>query len=314
MMTQFKETLLILSKMYKPAIFPGRSVLLGRYSTSAIQNANNESQYNIVEPNKKAKTGILMLNMGGPKNANEVQDFLTRLFLDRDIIKLPVQKHLGPLIAKRRTPAVIKKYNEIGGGSPISQWTQKQGDLMCQKLDARSPETGPHKAYIGFRYAHPLTEDTLEQMEKDGVERVVAFSQYPQYRYLIFILILPLHGFYFSTACVIFIAIHLLIFYALYSCTTSGSSMTAIYQHYSHRSTQSNMKWSVIDRWPTNKNLVETFAQNIQNVLETFEESKRKDVVLLFSAHSIPQYVMDRRDPYPAEVGATVSNVMDELV
>ena len=89
--------------------------------------------------------------------------------------------------------------------------------------------------------------------------------------------------------------------------------MTAIYQHYSHRSIQSNMKWSVIDRWPTNKNLVKTFAQNIQNVLETFEESKRKGVVLLFSAHSVPQYVMNRGDPYPAEVGATVTNVMEEL-
>ena len=39
----------------------------------------------------KAKTGILMLNMGGPQTTGEVKDFLTRLFLDRDIIKLPFQ-------------------------------------------------------------------------------------------------------------------------------------------------------------------------------------------------------------------------------
>ena len=89
--------------------------------------------------------------------------------------------------------------------------------------------------------------------------------------------------------------------------------MTAIYQHYSQSSSQRNLKWSVVDRWPTNKNLIKPFAQNIQNVLETFEESKRKDVVLLFSAHGIPQYVMNRGDPYPAEVGATVLTVMEEL-
>ena len=29
----------------------------------------------------------------------------------------------------------------------------------------------------------PLTETALEEMERDGVEHVVAFSQYPQYRY-----------------------------------------------------------------------------------------------------------------------------------
>ena len=45
------------------------------------------------------------------------------------------------------------------------------------------------------RYANPLTEAALQQLEEDGVRHVVAFSQYPQY-----------------------------------SCTTSGSSMHAIYR------------------------------------------------------------------------------------
>ena len=57
-----------------------------------------------------------------------------------------------------------------------------QGNLMCQILDKISPETAPHKSYVGFRYANPLTEETLELMENDGVENAVAFSQYPQYR------------------------------------------------------------------------------------------------------------------------------------
>lgn len=39
----------------------------------------------------------------------------------------------------------------------------------------------PHKFYIGFRYVHPLTEEAIEEMERDGVERAVAFTQYPQY-------------------------------------------------------------------------------------------------------------------------------------
>jgi len=226
----------------------------------------------------KVKTGILMLNMGGPRNSGEVQQFLTNLFEDRDIIKLPFQSILGPLIAKRRTPSIIEKYNEIGGGSPIFDWTTKQGNLMCQILDKISPETAPHKSYVGFRYANPLTEETLEIMENDGVENAVAFSQYPQY-----------------------------------SCTTSGSSMTAIHKHYASRSSPSKMKWSVIDRWSTHPPLIKTFAENIRKELETFEPAVRKNVVILFSAHSVPQYVMNRGDPYPAEVGATCQLVMQEL-
>jgi protoheme ferro-lyase len=43
-----------------------------------------------------------------------VEPFLRNLFADRDIIKLPLQHRLGPLIAKRRTPSIIEKYNQIG--------------------------------------------------------------------------------------------------------------------------------------------------------------------------------------------------------
>ncbi|CAM1154440.1 Uncharacterised protein g11230 [Pycnogonum litorale] len=41
---------------------------------------------------RKPKTGILMLNMGGPKTLDDVHDFLLRLFLDKDIINIPVQR------------------------------------------------------------------------------------------------------------------------------------------------------------------------------------------------------------------------------
>ena len=183
-MAVVSEKLLMSSRLFEKSNFLGARVLFSqcvttsKYSTTQVQEAKKND--------RKAKTGILMLNMGGPRNADEVQDFLTRLFLDRDIIKLGpsdwTQNLLGNWIAKRRTPSIIEKYNEIGGGSPIRKWTQTQGDMMCDLLDTKSPETGPHKAYVGFRYAHPLTEDALEEMEKDGIERVVAFSQYPQYR------------------------------------------------------------------------------------------------------------------------------------
>lgn len=48
-------------------------------------------------------------------------------------------------------------------------------------IDSVSLSSAPHKFYIGFRYVNPLTEEAIEEMEKDGVERAVAFTQYPQY-------------------------------------------------------------------------------------------------------------------------------------
>lgn len=226
----------------------------------------------------RPKTAILMLNMGGPQNTSQVHDYLLRIMTDRDMIQLPVQSKLGPWIAQRRTAEVQKKYEEIGGGSPILKWTELQGDLLCQNLDKVSPETAPHKHYIGFRYVDPLTEDTLAQIERDRPERVIIFSQYPQY-----------------------------------SCATSGSSFNSIYTHYMKHSPPKDIKWSVIDRWPTHPLLVKTFAERIREQLVTFPKDKQDDVVLLFSAHSLPLKAVRRGDSYPSEVGATVHMVMQEL-
>lgn len=59
-----------------------------RTSTRDSQLAEAAGQKEAVRP----KTALLMLNMGGPRNLDEVHDFLLELFKDRDIIQLPFQR------------------------------------------------------------------------------------------------------------------------------------------------------------------------------------------------------------------------------
>ncbi|XKL59499.1 hypothetical protein PGB90_000515 [Kerria lacca] len=228
--------------------------------------------------NKSVKTGIVMLNMGGPQNNDQVQDYLYRIMTDTDMIQLPLQKFLGPFIAKKRTPAVQKKYNEIGGSSPILKWTNIQGELLCKKLDDICPKSAPHKHYVAFRYVSPFTEDTLQQIENDKVERIILFSQYPQY-----------------------------------SCATSGSSFNTIYSYYKRKPFPQSIKWSIIDRWGTHPLLVKTFAEKIVDELNQFPETIRSKVVIIFSAHSLPIEAVNRGDSYPSEVAATTEAVMAKL-
>ena len=54
------------------------------------------------------------------------------------------------------------------------------------------------------------------------------------------------------------------------------------------------IKWSFIDRWPTHGGLVDAVVENIQACLETYPANERDDVVLLFSAHSLPMSVVNR--------------------
>lgn len=236
---------------------------------------------------------MVFMNMGGPSTTDEVEAFLSRLFADGDLIPLGrLQPYLGPLISKRRTPKIQKQYAEIGGGSPIRKWSEYQCTEMCKLLDKINPESAPHKPYVAFRYADPLTEEMYTKLLDDGFGRgrggrAVAFTQYPQY-----------------------------------SCSTTGSSLNELWKWRNRLEGKrangdvdptGTVQWSVIDRWPTHPGLVEAFAKNIEAQLATYPEEKRSSAVLLFSAHSLPMSVVNRGDPYPAEVAATVHAVMQRL-
>jgi len=84
----------------------------------------------------------VLLNLGGPRDLAEVGPFLHRLFSDRDLIRIPFQKHAAKFLSKRRTPSIQKQYAEIGGGSPILKWTETQGQQLIEHLDKASPQTG----------------------------------------------------------------------------------------------------------------------------------------------------------------------------
>lgn len=226
----------------------------------------------------KPKTAIVMMNLGGPATQQDVNPFLTRLFSDREIIPLPLQKYLGPAIANFRTSSVKKLYAEIGGGSPIRKWTQLQGERMAKRLDEINPEHAPHKSYIAFRYAEPLTDECLEEMHHDGVSRAVAFTQYPQW-----------------------------------SCTTTGGSLNELWRGLKRMDMEERYKWSIIDRWHVHNGFVKAVGERVQEGINLFPEEDRKDVVILFSAHSLPMKIVRRGDAYPQEVGATVEKVMEYL-
>lgn len=80
--------------------------------------------------------------MGDSHHTEDVAAYLERLFTDEDIMSLPFQSFLGPLIAKRRAPRLMQKYKEMAPGKGLLEWTEMQGALLTNTLDKMSPETG----------------------------------------------------------------------------------------------------------------------------------------------------------------------------
>jgi ferrochelatase len=69
----------------------------------------------------------------------------------------------------------------------------------------------------------------------------------------------------------------------------------------------------VIDRWPVHAGFLDTMADSTRTALEQIPKDERDDAVILFSAHSLPLSVINRGDPYPQEIGASVEGVMQRL-
>src|SRR5580765_4278426 len=127
------------------------------------------------------KIGVVLLNLGGPDSLDAVEPFLFNLFSDPDIIDFPgsflFRKRLAKLISTRRAPMVKGQYEKIGGKSPLKEYTLKQATLLEKRLN----EKFPAKVYAAMRYWHPSTEETLDEIEKEGIKKVILLPLYPQY-------------------------------------------------------------------------------------------------------------------------------------
>src|SRR5713101_5853056 len=86
----------------------------------------------------QSKLGVVLFQLGGPDSPESIEPFLYNLFCDPDIIDFPFAKiarqPLAKLIPTRRARHVAHHYKEIGGKSPILEFTQHQAGALEAEL------------------------------------------------------------------------------------------------------------------------------------------------------------------------------------
>src|SRR3970282_863549 len=68
-----------------------------------------------------------------------------------------------------------------------------------------------------------------------------------------------------------------------------------------------------IERWHLLPGYLDALASQVRAALETFPAEVRAQVPIIFTAHSLPQRILEWADPYPGELRATVAAVMERL-
>jgi protoporphyrin/coproporphyrin ferrochelatase len=256
--------------------------------------------------NDKDFIGVVLLNLGGPDSLDAVEPFLYNLFSDRQIIKLGLrfmQRPLAWLIAKTRAKKTRMFYSQVGGKSPILDITLAQAKALEDQLNRQSaignqqsnlptppllkkgeggmPNNGhpKFKVYVGMRYWRPLIEEVIPEIYNSGIKRVIAFSLYPHY-----------------------------------SVATAGSSLSKFKEVVADYP----MEYLSIDSWYDHPSYIDALVDVIKKGLESFKSEIRDpkseiDIHVLFSAHSLPQKMIEGGDPYVTQIIATIKEIAKRI-
>ncbi len=209
------------------------------------------------------KEAIVLLNMGGPNNLNEVEMFLHNMFNDPYIIRTKsklLRRFIAGMITLTRAEKSQDIYRQIGGKSPLVELTRK--------LVSRLSEAVGSEITVDFvmRYTPPMADEVCQRLKEQGVEKVYLIPLYPQY-----------------------------------SSTTTQSSLDD-FEAIAHK-----IGWEIIT-----VEIKHFFTHETYNrcVLERIQEALANDQAnsfdIIFSAHGLPQKIVDQGDPYQRQVIAHV--------
>jgi ferrochelatase len=121
------------------------------------------------------KRALILLNMGGPNNIEEVELFLRNMFSDKNILTMNsiTRKLVSTIIINKRLEEVKENYRLLGGKSPLPELTAHLITKLKDKLDI--------PIYPAMRYVPPFADAALEACQKEGIEELILFPMYPQY-------------------------------------------------------------------------------------------------------------------------------------
>ena len=102
---------------------------------------------------------LLVVSFGGPEGPADVDSFLDNVFRG---LRVPAETKAH----------IAKRYEHVGGVSPINAHTRAFIKALQHELDAHGPAL---PIYWGNRNWHPLLPDTVAQMAHAGVRRALAF-------------------------------------------------------------------------------------------------------------------------------------------
>lgn len=161
---------------------------------------------------------------------------------------------------------LTERYRAIGGISPLAEITEKQKNALAESLNTVQNEV-EFVPYLGLKHIEPFIEDAVKQMATDGIEEAVSLVLAPHY----------------STFSV---------------------------KSYNGRAQEEAAKHGKpvihsVESWYDAPGFIDYWAMAIQGEYEKMTEQEKQAAVLVVSAHSLPEKIIQHGDPYPEQLATT---------
>lgn len=202
-----------------------------------------------------SRTAVMLMAYGTPRTKEEILPYYTDIRRGR----APTDEQLNDL---------IKRYEAIGGLSPLKQLTEDQRDALQTELDLINP--GHYQVFLGLKHATPFIEESVAEVASLGFTRIVCLVLAPHY--------------------------------STYSIGQYTDRVRVTAEPF-------NIEVVGIDSWAREEAFIDFLAADMKAKLAALPERTK----VLFTAHSLPQRIIDSGDPYPDELRATAELVAEKV-
>ena len=222
----------------------------------------------------RERTAIILFNLGGPDRPQAVVPFLVNLFSDPAIIALPQPfRFLLARLIAWRRSPVARAIYDRMGGGSP---LLANTQAQARALEAAlASEAGESRCFIAMRYWHPFAAEAARAVKQWGATRILLLPLYPQF-----------------------------------SSTTTASSVAD--WHRAARSVGIAAPTQAVCCYPTEAGWTQAVADAIRAALPRARAAGGAPR-LLFSAHGLPQRIVDRGDPYQWQVERCAAAVAARL-
>ncbi|MEW9700154.1 ferrochelatase [Paenibacillus sp. SI8] len=161
----------------------------------------------------------------------------------------------------------------VGGFFPLRENTNKQVQGLEKTLNQEHAEF-EFVCYQGLKHAQPYVEDGVEQMVKDGITEAVGVVLAPHY---------------------------------------STMSVGGYVKRAKEKADELGLKIDFVASYHLHPKLIEALCTRVEKALDKFTDVKQDEVRVIFTAHSLPEKILEMKDPYPDQLLATSRAIADRV-